>query len=349
MARRKLTAIKDEQRKNALKRGIETNLTKEELSSLSIDYAENRFILNQKDKGNSVQTIEFYKRFFKKFHKFLESINLDAKAASVSFLTLETTKQAFVESLGDVNQQTINAYLRAYRAFGNFCEESGLIDGFYCYIKEVEPPVKNVYTEAELKKLLVKPPVEDFNSFRNYTMIVLMLATAARANTIINLRIEDVDLEEGYINFNTTKTSKVARIPLSRKAKSTLAEYIGYWRKVGDGDIVGKDYLFSNIYGEQLTRGGLSKAIERYNKEHGVYKTGIHLFRHTYAKNWLTSGGDIISLASVLTHTELAMVKRYANLYGQDIKDKVEEHSVLSNIRTNSGETIGTKKNKDKE
>ncbi len=348
MARRKLTAIKDEQRKHALQRGIETDLKAEAESAISIEYAENRFYFNQKDKGNSPQTVEFYRRFFKKFHSFLNQEGLDAKSASVSLLTHETIKQQFVESLGNVNQQTINAYLRAYRAFGNFCEESGLIDGFYCYIKEVEPPVKNVYTDAELKRLLVKPPLEDFNSFRNYTIIVLMLSTAARANTIINLKIEDVDLEEGFIIFNTTKTNKVARIPLARKAKSTLAEYIGYWRKVGDGDIEPQDYLFSNIYGEQLTRGGLSKAIERYNREHGVYKTGIHLFRHTYAKNWLTSGGDIISLANVLTHSELAMVKRYANLYGQDIKDKVEEHSILSNIRTSSGETVGTKKNKEK-
>ena len=62
---------------------------------------------------------------------------------------------------------------------------------------------------------------------------------------------------------------------------------------------------------------------------------------------WITDGGDLISLAQVLTHSELDMVKRYANLYGTDIKDKIMEHSPLSQLRTNSGETLQTQKNKE--
>ena len=249
----------------------------------------------------------------------------------------------FIQSLGDVSQQTVNAYLRGYRAFGNYCEEQGLIDGFKCPIKEVDPPLKQVYTEKELKKLLVKPDIRYFEEFRNYTIINLLLATGARSNTILNLRIEDVDLEEGYITFNTTKSHKVVRIGLERKCRNVLAEYIDYWRHVGEGDILPTDYLFCHNYEEQLTRSGLASAIKRYNLKRGVEKTSIHLFRHTFAKNWITSGGDIISLAQVLTHSELDMVKKYSNLYGTDVKDKIETHSTLSQIRTSSGATMSTK------
>ena len=130
----------------------------------------------------------------------------------------------------------------------------------------------------ELKKLLVKPDITDFSEFRNYAVINLLLATGARTNTIVNLRIKDVDLDEGYITFNTTKAHKVVRIGLERKCKAVLAEYINYWRK--GGDIETTDYLFCNLYGEQLTRGGLSTAIAHYNQRRGVEKTGMHLFRH---------------------------------------------------------------------
>jgi hypothetical protein len=37
------------------------------------------------------------------------------------------------------------------------------------------------------------------------------------------------------------------------------------------------------------------------------------------------------------------MVKRYANLYGHDVKKEIEEHSTLSQLRTRSGQTIATK------
>jgi len=345
MSKKKITTSKKAPSREDKLRRLDKHYSEYTGAEISVSHAYTQFIINQENKGNTKPTIDFYNRFYKKFLAFLNSVYEDGKNCPVDIMLDDLTQMLFVKSLGDVNQQTVNAYLRGYRAFGNYCEEKGYLDGFKCPIKEVDPPVKQVYTDKELKKLLVKPDITDFEDFRNFTIINLLLATGARTNTIINLRIEDVDLVEGYINFNTTKAHKVVRIGLERKLKTVLAEYISYWRlPEEDNDILPSDFLFCNIYGEQLTRGGLSTAISRYNRTHGVEKTSIHLFRHTFAKNWITSGGDLISLAQVLTHSELDMVKRYANLYGSDVKDKIEVHSTLSQLRTNSGKTLGTKK-----
>ena len=51
-------------------------------------------------------------------------------------------------------------------------------------------------------------------------------------------------------------------------------------------------------------------------------------------------GGDIISLAKVLTHAELEMVKRYSNLYSTDLKSKVEQYSAISQLNQNRGKSI---------
>lgn len=313
-----------------------------------IDTVYARFIVYQYSNGNSEATVKFYERFYKKLEAFCNKTYGELggiENCPINMIKDDIFRYAFVKSLGDVNIQTVNSYLRGYRALGNFAVKEGYLDSFRCPIKEVAPEVKEVYTEAELKKLLVKPPVEDFEEYRTYTVINLLLSTGARANTICNLRIKDVDFDEGYINFNTTKAHKVVRIGLHKRALLALKEYIHYWRSGGDREP--DDYLFCNIYEEQLTRHGLYKAIERYNKRRGVEKTGIHLFRHTFAKMWITDGGDLISLAQVLTHSELDMVKRYANLYGTDIRDKIMEHSPLSQLRTNSGETLQTQKNKE--
>ena len=310
----------------------------------SVRHAFLLFEVRQQEKRNSKQTIEFYRRFYKKFVAFLNNyLQTTDEECPITILTSNGNQLFFIKSLGEVSQQTINAYLRGYRAFGNFCEAEGMLDGFSCPIKEVEPPIKQVYTDSELQKLLVKPDITDFVDFRNFTIINLLLATGVRTNTIINIRIEDVDLEEGYIVFNTTKAHKVVRVGLTRKCRSVLEEYIRYWRNTNEGDTRREDYLFCNIYGEPLTRSGLSNSIVRYNKHRGVDKTSLHLFRHTFAKNWITSGGDLISLAKVLTHSELDMVKKYANLYDYDVKGEIEEHSTLSKLRTRSGETIETK------
>lgn len=313
-----------------------------------IDTVYLRFIVHQHSNGNSEATIKFYERFYKKLEAYCNNVYGQSGGIAncpINMLKDDIFRYTFIKSLGDVNIQTVNSYLRGYRALGNYAVKNGYLDSFSCPIKEVPPEVKDVYTEAELKKLLVKPPVQDFEQFRTYTIINLLLSTGARVNTLSNLRIKDVDFDEGYINFNTTKAHKVVRIGLHKRALISLKEFIHYWRSGGDTEP--DDFLFCNIYGEQLTRHGIYKSIESYNKRRGVEKTGVHLFRHTFAKMWIKDGGDLISLAQVLTHSELDMVKRYANLYGTDIKDKIMEHSPLSQIRTNSGDTLQTQKDKE--
>ena len=342
--RRKITTAKKEATREDKLRRLGKNYSEYTGGEVSVKHAYLKFKIHQEEKGNSKQTLVFYDAFYKKFVKFINTYLQDTdENCPIDIMTQDGFQLLFIKSLGeDMSQQSINTYLRGYRAFGNYCESIGLLDGFKCPIKEVEPPIKQVYTDKELKRLLVKPDIRDFSDFRNFTIITLLLSTGARTNTLLNIRLKDVDLDEGYITFNTTKAHKVVRLGLEKKAKDTIAEYISYWRT--GGDIEPTDFLFCNIYGEQLTRGGLSTAIERYNKSRGVEKTSIHLFRHTFAKNWITSGGDIISLAKVLTHSELDMVKHYSNLYGADVKAEIEQHSTLSHLRTSSGSTIGTKK-----
>ncbi|MCL2697847.1 MAG: tyrosine-type recombinase/integrase, partial [Oscillospiraceae bacterium] len=61
-------------------------------------------------------------------------------------------------------------------------------------------------------------------------------------------------------------------------------------------------------------------AIQTYNRNRGVEKTSIHLFRHIFAKNWIMNGGDIFRLQKILGHSSLEMVKEYVSMLGVDIK-----------------------------
>lgn len=299
------------------------------------------FIVAQMEKGNSKPTIDFYKRFFKKYTNYLEDcFKFSPKDTPIEILTTSTSQITFMSYLQSqgLNQQTVNAYLRGYRAFGNWCEEEGFLDGFKCPIKEVAPPVKQVFTDKELDKMMIKPKITEFADFRTYCIIALILNTGARSNTILNIRICDVELEEGYITFNKLKNHGIVRLGLERKVKRDLTEWIEYYR-IGKG-AEPTDYLFCNEYGEKLSRDGLCKSFRKYNLNRGIEKTSLHLLRHTFAKKWITSGGDIISLARVLTHSELEMVQRYANLYGEDVKKEIEEHSAISQMKTKSGKTL---------
>ena len=314
-------------------------------NDFTIDYCWSGFMVEQLERGNSKYTLYNYKCFYKRYTKFLDSIwHVTPKEMTIESFETEPNQALFMDFLNKqgLSQSSIMCYLRNYRTFGKWCQEQGYLLDFQCKVRNVKTPIKEVYTEKELYKLMVKPNIQDFHNYRAYLMISLILATGARRRTLANIKICDVDVDGGYINYNVTKTGAVVRLGLDKKIKRDLTEWLNYWRYPKGA--TENDYLLCNEFGEQMAPNTITYSIAKYNKEHGVEKTSTHLLRHTFAKLWITSGGDIITLAKVLTHTELEMVKHYSNLYSGDIKKEMEEHSAIGQLRTKSGKTL---KNRD--
>lgn len=338
--------------------------------------ADNTFLLDlftefktaQEDKGNSQKTIEFYLRGYFKLCEFIDMVYMKAPAAKelglpaptkptplsdvsekeavnragglfpISLLTtdgLERDYRKYLTNLG-VNEQTIAAYFRAYRAIAYFAMEEGWIPRRKISIKQPEPPIKNCYTDDEIKRLVRKPKTDDFLENRNWVMVNYFLATGNRVSSVADLRIGDVDLDEGYITVNRQKNGKPTRIPLVKKITRILRAYIDDYRTEVNGVPVGlNEPLFCNLYGEKLSENGIKKAIANYNRSRNVEKTSVHLFRHTFAKKWIIDGGDLLQLEKMLGQSSLKMVQHYSNLYASDIKEQAEKHAVIAKTKGN--------------
>lgn len=331
-----------------------------------LEALEELFINEQLGRRNSPYTIKHYQRTFKKLFEFLSyqtaesqealseiydyyaedrdnALYLNGKQLPIATLEMDDIQKKFGDYLTDVdmvNEQTVLSYFRDFRAIMYYAMDNGWIERFKIVIPEREAPIKNCYTKLEIDKLLKKPDENDFTEYRDWVIINYLLSTGHRIQTIINLKVGDIDFDEGYINVNTQKNRSVSRVGLIRKMQVILKEYITYYRCDEDGNPLYDEVLFCNRYGEPLTDGGLKMSIKSYNERRGVSKTSIHLFRHTFAKNWIVSGGDIVSLQKMLGHSSLKMVQRYANLYASDVKEKAEDFSLLAQTRTKSGKTI---------
>lgn len=324
----------------------------------SIASVQKEFLVEQEVKGNSKDTLRYYNTSFRQMNRFIakqelgEKISPDMKDEEIikagekmplGVLLDKDFEISFKKYLVDrgCNPRSVDTYFRAYRAFSYYCMDEGWIPIRKIVIKKSNAPIKQVYSDEELKKLLKKPKTSDFTEYRNWVIENYMLATGNRLSSIVALNIEDVDLENGYINVNVQKNKKPVTIPLVKQMRRILKEYIFLYRNLEeDSSLSPTEPLFCNRFGERLTSDGLINAISKYNKRRGVSKTSIHLFRHTFAKSWILSGGDLFSLQKMLGHSSLDMVKVYANLYSKDIKDKAEEFSFLSNTRRTSGSTL---------
>lgn len=327
---------------------------------------EDAFITDREARRVSEYTIKHYQQTFRVFYEFLaytycenvEDIDKMYETAPTSeknplsyygkmfpivILENDDLQKDFGEYLTDVREvsdKTVETYFRDFRVFMYFAMENNIIKPFQITVHEVDVDVKDVYTDTEIKKLLRKPDNDNFEENRNWVVINYLLDTGNRANTIINLKVKDIDFYDGFININTQKNGRTARIGLTKKLSRVLSEYITNYRTADNGEPLFDEYLFCNRYGEQFTRNGFAHAIANYNNSRGVKKTSIHLFRHTFAKLWITSGGDLISLQKALGHRTLKMVQHYSNLYSTDVRTKMEKHSALNQQRISSGSTI---------
>jgi site-specific recombinase, phage integrase family len=71
-----------------------------------------------------------------------------------------------------------------------------------------------------------------------------------------------------------------------------------------------------------------------------------HLFRHTFARDWILAGGDEFTLQNLLGHTTSDMTKHYVNIYGKDLKNSQFYNLNPLDRRSTINSTITMKKGK---
>lgn len=141
----------------------------------------------------------------------------------------------------------------------------------------------------------------------------------------MNIRVCDIDFDNGIVNVNVTKSRKPLVIPVNTSLLDILREFLKY-RQHKSND----DWLFCNVYGQQLVKSTCYHMLYTYNKNRGVETTGIHRYRHTFAKQWVLNGGNVVSLSRLLGHSSLAITQNYVNLLVSDLKEQVEEIDLIS-------------------
>lgn len=287
------------------------------------------FQLENRVKNLSEMTIRYYEQNLVHFLRFLQEIEIEY---------VSEIEKRYVDKFiiwlkeKELKATTINTYMRATRAFLYFAMREDYLIKFEINLIKANKQQKEPYTEDEIKKLIKKPNVREcgFVEHRNWVLVNYLLETGNRLNTIINLKVEDIDFENGMIVLTTTKNRKAQYNPMSEHLVKIITEYTRMYSFVKD------DYLFVNELGEQMTRNSMQHAVARYNKKRRVEKTSIHAFRHTFAKYYITSGGDAFKLQRLLGHSTLDVTLNYVNLYSEDLKEGFDKHSILANYNENS-------------
>lgn len=281
----------------------------------------NLYLLNCKKRNLRQGTINHYKQSYTQFYKYFD----------MEMLLMDFTKEKFDEyslHLQETieNSISVNSYLRDLITTAHFWMNEGYIDRFKMQAIKIDKSPVETYTEAELAKLLQKPDLKkcSFAEYQSWVMTNFFFSTGVRQRSLNNIKIKDLDFDNKIITLRVTKNRKVLIIPMENTLRNILEEYLKYRQHKSN-----EDYLFTNIFGEQLTKSTGYHRLYEYNKARGVETTGLHRYRHTFAKQWILNGGNVVTLSHYLGHSSLDITQNYINLLVSDVGREVEEMGML--------------------
>ena len=266
-------------------------------------------------------TINHYRQSYVQFFKFFEPDTpieeIDEDAYKRYVLHLRSTLN---------NDVSINSYLRDFITTMHYLMNEGYIQSYKMQAIKVDKSHIETYNEQELQLLLKKPNIKkcSFIEYQAWVMTNFLFSTAVRQRSLMYIKVKDIDFDNNVVYVNVTKNRKPLIVPLNQTMVNILRDYLKYRNHKTDDD-----YLFCNVFGQQLVKSTCYHMLYEYNKRRGVETTGIHRYRHTFAKQWILSGGNVVSLSQLLGHSSLEITQNYIHLLVSDVAKQVDEINVL--------------------
>lgn len=160
--------------------------------------------------------------------------------------------------------------------------------------------------------------------YRNKAMLELLYATGMRVSEMVQLRLNDIDLENCVVLcFGKGKKERI--IPLGEYCVFYLEQYLQVRPALA---IKGScDALFLNNHGEQITRKGFYKLLQGILKKQGITAhVSPHTLRHTFATHMLDGGANLRSIQELLGHSDLSTTRIYTHTTNQKLKEDYDTY-----------------------
>lgn len=243
------------------------------------------------------------------------------------------------QELNQITEDDLAAYLENLKKVGRkpstISRSIASLKGFFEYLLQqeevsrnlakklkapkIEKKVPTILTVEEATKLLNQPSDSTPKQLRDKAMLELLYATGIRVSELISLKIEDVNLQMGYLMCQDGQKERV--IPFGRVAKDAMENYLARGRdKLVDEEE--NHLLFTNCSGQAMSRQGFWKLIKGYAKKAGITSDITpHTLRHSFAAHLISDGADLKSVQEMMGHSDISTTQIYAQMNTNKIRD----------------------------
>jgi site-specific recombinase XerD len=217
------------------------------------------------------------------------------------------------EQDGALSESSIHAHLRAYHRFWAWASDE----------YNMPNPMKGIKRPKQSKPKPKAIESKDFLTLwyaveigeagiRNKSLLALLADSGARIGGLVGLRVTDCDL----IKRRAIVTEKGDKQRLIYFTPFT-AKLILYWLSIRSAP---SDYIFTNLdNGKPLTISGVHQMLKRLKAKTNVKgRINPHSFRHAFAREYIKNGGDIVTLAELLGHSDINVTASYYAVFDDD-------------------------------
>src|SRR3989344_3438241 len=168
-----------------------------------------------------------------------------------------------------------------------------------------ENKLPEVLTKDEVRKL-----IESTDTNKSRLIISSLYSTGLRVSELVNLKVQDLNLNEKTGWVRKGKGSKDRLFVLSEDLSKELQEYINTKENI---------YLFSKT--KPLTTRNIQKIVKGTTHRAGISKKVTpHTPRHSFATHLLEQGTDIRTIQAMLGHSSLNTTQVYTHISSEQLK-----------------------------
>ena len=257
------------------------------------------------EKNFSKHTVSAYLRDVKVFEKFLAQNDCKiSNEINYSFI------RQWIVSLSEksYSKTSINRKIASLKSYFNFLVNIDIIESSPLKgHKNLKSSSKIVipFSEDEIMQVF-----ENFNdskiSDRDKLIIEIFYSTGLRREELINIKIQDIFLQEGLIKI-LGKRSKERLIPILPSLSKNLKNFISNNNN--------SKYLFETKKLKKISVSTVYRLINKYFRlVSSKVKVSPHVLRHTFATHMLNNGADINTIKEILGHSSLSSTQIYTKI-----------------------------------
>jgi integrase/recombinase XerD len=169
-------------------------------------------------------------------------------------------------------------------------------------------------SEKEVEELLEIPDREQPRGLRDTALLEILYATGIRVSELLNLRLQDVNPQAGYVLVRG-KGDKERMVPLGERAGDAIQSYLSDARPQFAAGATTELLFPGRDPRHPLTRQAFWKNLKSLARAAGVEgQISPHTLRHSFATHLLEHGADLRAVQALLGHADITTTQIYTHV-----------------------------------